>query len=606
MPNDNKSKRKQIIMLAVALLVILVGNLLAFMIQTDGCKVKVRDVRFAGSNGVVISALLYEPKGVSASNPAPGILAIHGYINSRETQDGFAIEFARRGYVVLAIDQTGHGYSDPPVGGNLFGGPDGLRYLRSLDIVDKENIGLEGHSMGGYANIGAAAILPTGYKSMVLESSAPGVYVMPGTPTFPRNVAVVQPKWEELSQLHWDVVNSKDIAKGDKIKALFGTKDDVVVGKLYGSIADGTARKLYMPSTIHPGSHFSTEAIGNAIEWFQATLQGGNGLPPADQIWYWKEIGNLIALIGMILLFFPVGGLLLRVGFFKELEEAPSKLKSATGIAWWISAVILVAVPALTWFPFIDIFNKLGWKENAVFPENITTQIMIWALLVAVIAVVLFLVWHFAFNRKAKATASDYGLKWGKELNWRKIGKSFLLAFLVVFAGYLTLVFSAWLFTVDYRLWVFAVKPMSPLHFQIFLGYLIPFILFFVALATVLHGQLRPTRNKGAEMSLGSEMAINWALLVLGFVILLLVQYIPLLTGGKLAFTSPPGPFVYVIPLFTIIAFQLLPLMTIVALAYTYFYRKTGHIYVGAFLGAMLVTWIIVASQAILFASITW
>jgi len=32
------------------------------------------------------------PKGVTAKNPAPGIVAIHGYINSRETQDGFAIE----------------------------------------------------------------------------------------------------------------------------------------------------------------------------------------------------------------------------------------------------------------------------------------------------------------------------------------------------------------------------------------------------------------------------------------------------------------------------------------------------------------------------------
>ncbi|UCH52125.1 MAG: alpha/beta fold hydrolase [Chloroflexota bacterium] len=589
-------------MLIVALFVILVGNLLAFMIQTDGCKVKVSDVRFTGTNDIMMSALLYVPKDVTAKNPAPGILAIHGYINSRETQDGFAIEFARRGYVVLAIDQTGHGYSDPPAFANQFGASDGLRYLSSLNIVDKENIGLEGHSMGGYAIVTTASIMRDAYKSMVLESTAPGVLAPPGNATFPRNLAVVQSNREEFSEMHWGVVNSKDIAKGDKMKALFGTQSEVVVGKLYGSIADGTARKLYMPSTIHAGVHFSTEAIGDAIEWFQATLQGGNGLPPSDQIWYWKEIGNLIALIGMILLFFPVGGLLLRCSFFKELEEAPAKPKSAKGTAWWISAVIIVAVPALTWFPFIDIFNKLGWTPNVNFPESITTQVMIWALLVAVIAAALFLIWHFAFNRKAKATASDYGLTWGKKLDWVKIGKSFLLAVVVVLAGYLTLVLSALLFTVDYRFWVFAVKPMSLLHFQIFLGYLIPFILFFVALATVLHGQLRPTGRKGTELSLGSEMAINWALLVLGFVILLLVQYISLITSGRLAFISPSGPFVYVIPLFTIIAFQLLPLMTIVALAYTYFYRKTGHIYVGAFLCAMLVTWIVVASQAIHFA----
>ena len=39
-------------------------------------------------------------------------------------------------------------------------------------------------------------------------------------------------------------------------------------------------------------------------------------------------------------------------------------------------------------------------------------------------------------------------------------------------------------------------------------------------------------------------------------------------------------------------------LFIIVGLLTTYFYLKTGHIYVGAFLCAMLVTWIIVAGQA--------
>jgi len=148
---------------------------------------QVRDIRFMGSNGTEMSALLYIPKGVTAKNPAPGIVAIHGYINSRETQDGFAIEFARRGYVVLAPDQTGHGYSDPPAFGNGFGGPDSLVYLRSLDIVDKNNIGLEGHSMGGWAIGDAAGAFPNDYKSFILEGSSTGTLGAPdGTRLSPR------------------------------------------------------------------------------------------------------------------------------------------------------------------------------------------------------------------------------------------------------------------------------------------------------------------------------------------------------------------------------------------------------------------------------------
>src|ERR1700732_4815050 len=145
--------------LAIAVsILILSGGLLAYLTQTSG-GIRLEDVRFKGTNGVTMSALLYIPPNATKQTPAPGILAVHGYINSRETQDGFAIEFARRGYVVLALDQTGHGYSDPPAFANGFGGPDGLAYLRGLVIVDKNNIGLEGHSMGGWAVLAAASAM---------------------------------------------------------------------------------------------------------------------------------------------------------------------------------------------------------------------------------------------------------------------------------------------------------------------------------------------------------------------------------------------------------------------------------------------------------------
>ena len=160
--------------LAIAgVILILAGGVLAYLTQTSG-GIRIRDVRFTGAKGNTMSALLYIPPNATAQTPAPGILAVHGYINSRETQDGFAIEFARRGYVVLALDQTGHGYSDPPAFANGFGGPDGLAHLRSLDIVDKNNIGLEGHSMGGWTVLAAATAMPNDYKSMVLEGSSTG------------------------------------------------------------------------------------------------------------------------------------------------------------------------------------------------------------------------------------------------------------------------------------------------------------------------------------------------------------------------------------------------------------------------------------------------
>jgi dipeptidyl aminopeptidase/acylaminoacyl peptidase len=139
--------------------------------------VHVEDVRFAGADGKQLSALLYTPDGVDGAHKAPGILAVHGYINSRDA------ERFRHRIRAARLRRAGAGSvrprSQPPAFANGFGGPDALTYLRALDSVDPDNIGLEGHSMGGWAVLAAAASQPDGYKSMVLEGSAPGGFGAP-------------------------------------------------------------------------------------------------------------------------------------------------------------------------------------------------------------------------------------------------------------------------------------------------------------------------------------------------------------------------------------------------------------------------------------------
>ena len=193
------------------LAMILGGSWLGAQIQTrDG--VEVQDVRFPGGDGTVMSGLLYLPRTATPLARAPGILAVHGYINSRETQDGFAIEFARRGYVVLAMDQTGHGYSGGAAFSAGFGGPAGLRYLRSLPMVDTANIGLEGHSMGGWTVLAAAAAMPGDYRAMVLEGSSTGKpFAADGTRTWPRNLEVVFSRYDEFSKIMWGVDRAQDV-----------------------------------------------------------------------------------------------------------------------------------------------------------------------------------------------------------------------------------------------------------------------------------------------------------------------------------------------------------------------------------------------------------
>ena len=589
--------KKLYTLLVVSLVLVLVGSLAAWFTQTNGGQVKILDVRFVGSNGVPMSALLYIPPNATAKTPAPGIVAIHGYINSRETQDGFAIEFARRGFVVLAPDQTGHGYSGGPAFVNGFGGPDSLKYLRSLDIVDPKNVGLEGHSMGGWASLVAAGVYQDDYASIVVEGSSTGTYGAPdGTAEWPRNMALVFSKYDEFSLLMWGAPTGASIVQTDKLKTVFNTTETVQVGKLYGSIQDGTARELFQPAITHPMDHISTEAIGYAITWFNQTLQGGNGLPASNQIWYWKEIGELVALIGLVMSFFPLGGLLLGTTYFKPLQQAGMQSCPVTGWGWWLGAALTIAIPALTFFKLNHLVDA-PWAPTALLPQNLTTGILFWALGNALITLVLFLLWHFFVNRKAGGSFASYGVTWkGGEVKWGQIGKSFLLAASVAFIAYLVLALMDYFFKVDFRFWIVALKPMSSLQFRIFLGYLIPFTVYFLVLAMSLHGEMARLSKDGKPLAMWKAMLINVGLMIAGIIILLLVEYVPLFAGNPLGNAAAPES------LLAIVAIQFVPILAIVALVSTYFYRKTGHIYVGAFLNAIFVTWYIVAGQAIHFA----
>jgi pimeloyl-ACP methyl ester carboxylesterase len=576
--------------LVLALLLVLGGGLMAYRTQTDGGNVEVRDVRFMGTNGTMMSGLLYVPKGATAKTPAPGILAVHGYINSRETQTGFAVELARRGYVVLALDQTGHGFSDGPAFVNGFGGPDGLRYLRSLDIVDPDNIGMEGHSMGGWTILMAASKYPNDYKSMVLEGSSTGTYgTAEGTADYPRNLRLVFSQRDEFSKLMWGVDLPKDMVNTAKLKKLFNTTEPVEIGKIYGSIEAGNARQLLMPPNVHTGDHFFNVPIGMAIEWFQTTLKGGKNIPPSDQKWFRKEVGTLIAMIGMFLFLFSMGATLLQTKYFVSLRGEEPAVKSAGGMGWWISALLLIIIPILTFFRFQH-FIDAPYKASALLPQNLTTGVMFWAVGNGLISLVLFLIWHYGFNRQSGATARNYGITWDNGVEWGEIGKSFLLAAAIALSGYLLLSFSDWLFKTDFRFFVFTVKLMTPLHFRIFLSYLIPFFFFFLMLSIVLNGQLRLKGKDGSPGCLGRAMLVNVLLMIVGIIGLELYQYIPFWAGGTLNIAKEP--------LLTILGYQFIPILAIVALVSTYFFRKTGHVYVGAFLNAILVVWSLVAGQA--------
>lgn len=371
-------------LLAAGWLLVLAGSGLALAVQTSG-GVDVRDVRIDTEDGERLSALLYVPPNATAETPAPAVLAVHGYINSRETQSGFAIELARRGYVVLALDQTGHGFSGGTAGSEGYGGPAGLRYLTELPFVDEDNIALEGHSMGEWAVLAEASAYPEGYRSVALVGSATGPgFAAVGTPTYPRNLGVVFSRYDEFSQLMWGVLDGADVTASTKLKGVFGTEADVEPGRAYGSTRDGTARWLALPNTTHPGDHLSRQAIGYTVHWMNVTLDGEREMDVGDQIWMWKEAGTLIAFLGGVFVLLGAFDLLLSLPRFAPLAERGVGVVERAGARWWLTLAAATAIPALSYFPLTNWGAILA--ANPVLPQEITNQILVWALANAVIA----------------------------------------------------------------------------------------------------------------------------------------------------------------------------------------------------------------------------
>ena len=581
--------------LALAVALMLVGSLLATWVNTGEGAATVNEVTIFGTNGYQISAYVYTPKTATAQTPAPGILMFHGLNNQKDYMDNTALEMARRGFVVVSADMTGHGSSNGANGDNGCGGPDALKYLDGLAVVDKTHIGLVGMSQGGFCAVTSAALaVPDGYSSIFYMESEPNP---PGAPVFKpylglKNVAFNIGSFTELGGMVF-IERGSQAPTSMVMQPLFGTTDPIVPGQVYGSIADGTARILYQPWEEHALSTDSTGAIGNAIDWMQKTLTSGGGLPSSDQVWPLKVLGTGAALFGAFLFLFAAGSLLLRSAQFNTLVRPVPQYLGLNGIGWWIGALITTAIgPLLYLWVWTGMFFD-GWlTPSTLWPQTFTNIYMVWGVIVGAIAWALIAFNHFVFTKRQGASLENYGLtEPGAGIDWQAVCKTLLFVVAVMAPIYLMLSVIKAVWHVDFRVWVVSLMPMSAARWSAFFGYLVPFGFYFLAQGIIFAGFLR--WRKG-QASLGQEMLVNAVVMTLGALVWILVFYLPLLGGGnQILGTGQLGPTaaglggIYYIPL--------LVLWPLAACLWTYFFRKTGRVYAGAFMVTVFMVWTLAA-----------
>ena len=132
------------ISLLLAILMLLFGCIgIANSIQTDHGNVEI-SMGTIDTEAGFLNFKLYEPATATAENPAPGVLLLHGYQNDHETCAAYAIELARRGVVVMSLDEYGHGSSSA-----------GLLNRGYVNHRVKVNFGEDSEADGTFVEIGS-------------------------------------------------------------------------------------------------------------------------------------------------------------------------------------------------------------------------------------------------------------------------------------------------------------------------------------------------------------------------------------------------------------------------------------------------------------------
>ncbi|MEO8357247.1 MAG: alpha/beta fold hydrolase [Chloroflexota bacterium] len=121
------------------------------------------------SDGLKIYALMTVPNGEKPSSGWPVIIFNHGYIppdvyRTTERYIAYVDQIARSGYIVFRSDYRGHDRSEGTAGG-VYTQPNytidvlnAVASMKRYPDVDRNRIGMWGHSMGGYITLRAMVV----------------------------------------------------------------------------------------------------------------------------------------------------------------------------------------------------------------------------------------------------------------------------------------------------------------------------------------------------------------------------------------------------------------------------------------------------------------
>lgn len=581
--------------LAVALIICLISSVGASLVQTGGGSIEYHDITVVTDSGNELDALLLVPENATAETPAPAIVCSHGWYNNREMQDLNYVEYARRGYVVMAISMYGHGDSEILPNGtwlndenNGNGMYDAVKMLSRMPYVDASRIGVTGHSNGGLACRESMLQDYDGLISAALIVSNDSVYYDENgnfaNPFGSRDVGVVACQYDEFFHRvkgedgrptaprdYLDQVTAQSFLHFGQDPAELEKRESETY---YTEQIDGeeAIRVIFNPAITHPWAHFSKGVVTDSVHFFDAALGAPVKLADNDQIWQWKAVFNALGLLGffMFIIYFAIA--LTETRFFSELaasgEVEPLPAPKGKGKAWYWGGFILCALFGMVAYP--GIYKWCNTAMPKFFNQSATWYIGMWTMLCGLFTI---LVLFISYKCYSKANGLDLAER-GVKISGRKLWKTILLSLTVVAAAYGLVFLSDYLFLTDYRLWCFAtIRAFAPFHFATIAKYLVFWLVYYIALSVATNGFNFVAYGKKGWLSTALQMFFVF----IGPEIMIAVQYITFFSTGHM-WTELTGIGGSIIGIWLYPIVFILPLATFVC---SKIYRKTKNPYIG-------------------------
>ncbi len=678
-----KSKNA-LIVLGVCLLAIFISMIFADQIQKSWGKVEVKTEMLEIKDEITDKTIhlgykIYIPKSASKENKAPAALLLHGYQNDHETCDAYCIELSRRGYVVLAIDEYGHGstiegfanrgyvnhkvtvnygneddgvtfkttggqkryrammnfsnlsffldkYTKDDAGQSMtdssMGGITAYYWLSQLEYVDNSKMIISGHSMGTWASWTVAAFYGNepviNPKAVVLQcgelfrmnavADSEG-HKAPYDTTQVKfgNILLLQAKYDEFSYFRdYKMKVSDELLKAPlRYEFLGTTAENAKWNTVYGDFNNGTAREIYLVNTNHRLTTHHKKGLAEALDFISKSVNTPLSIEKTKTVFGTKELLVLLATFAALTSVVAVVMVLKNVKFFAPVygtvpTDRDEKIKTTK--KWWIGATITVLLSAFT-YPFLtQLGHGLFPLPEGLFRMSIGNGFLVWYLFLIICMLGFTFIPRIKNKKKGIENPDfvDYGLariEHKDKMDWALFGKGLLVAFIGVLVMYLEVVITQAIFQLDFRyIWPFF-KGFNWIRLAQFLIYIPIFLLFFYLNNSKIFASLRTKWSSTPGARGFFETWWRSALLMAGGIFFLcLLEYIPFFIGvgpgADLLFGFTfGGPFMSLLIVF-------FPQVLIFSLIATYCYRKTGNIYVGASIIAMLACWVVTGGSA--------